>query len=46
MKNYARAQFCETQADVVNAVEKFRQTLTPQKCQNYLRKLHEVKIYF
>ena len=43
MKNFVRDQLCETPEAVSNAIENFRQTLIPQKYENYIRKLHEVK---
>jgi hypothetical protein len=42
MKNFVRDQFCKTPEEVAVAIEKFRLSLTPQKCQNYINKIHEV----
>ena len=43
MKNYVRNQFCKTPEEVAGAVQDFRKKLTPEKCQNYINKIHEVK---
>ena len=42
MKNYVRNKFCKTPEEVAGAMEEFRVSLTPEKCQNYINKLHEV----
>ena len=42
MKNFVRSQLCKTPEEVAYSIEKFRQTLTPLKCQNYINKTHEV----
>ena len=42
MKNYVRSQFCKTPEECAFAIEKFRLSLTPEKCQNYINKLNEV----
>ena len=41
-------KFCEVSVcEIPNDLdEKFRQTFTPLKCQNYIKKLNEVIIYF
>ena len=42
MKTFVRDKFCKSPEEVAHAVETFRQGLTPQKCQNYINKKHEV----
>ena len=42
MKTYVRGQFCKTPEEVALAIENFRLSLTPEKCQNYINKIHEV----
>ena len=42
LKNFVREKFCKTPQEVANAIEEFRTTLTPEKCQNYINKIHEV----
>jgi hypothetical protein len=37
-----REKFCKIPQEVANAIEEFRSTLTPEKCQNYINKIHEV----
>ena len=44
MKNFVRTQFCKTPERVASAIEAFRLSLTPEKCQNYINKIHEVFI--
>ena len=41
MKNFVRTQFCKTPERVASAIEAFRLSLTPEKCQNYINKIHE-----
>ena len=45
MKNYIRDKFCKTQEEVAEAVEEFRKTMTPEKCQKYINKINEVNIF-
>ena len=44
MKNFVRTQFCKTPERVASVIEAFRLSLTPEKCQNYINKIHEVFI--
>ena len=34
---------CESVEDVASAIDKYLETLTPEKCQRYINKLKEVK---
>ena len=43
MKNFVRNKFCKTPEEVASAIEEFRLSLTCEKCQNYINKIHEVK---
>ena len=43
MKNYVRERFCKSPEEVAQAVHDFQRTITPEKCQNYINKLREVK---
>jgi hypothetical protein len=36
------SKFCQTPEEMADVVEEFRMTLTPEKCQKYINKLHEV----
>ena len=45
MKNFVRDQFCQSPEEVAYAIETFRKSFTPQKCQNYINKIHEVNKY-
>lgn len=42
MKNYVRSRYCKTSQEVVDAIEDYRQNLTPEKCQKFIRKIKEV----
>ena len=42
MKRYVRSQFCKTDLEVVDAIEDYRLTLTPEKCQAFIKKLKQV----
>ena len=42
LKNYVRNQFCKTPEEVAEAIETFRLTLTPEKCKNYINRIHKV----
>ena len=44
MKNFVRSKFCKTTEECASAIEAFRLSLTPQKCQNYINKINEVFI--
>ena len=47
MKNFIRDKFCKTQEEVALAIIEFRTYhLTIEKCQNYIKKIHEVKFKF
>jgi hypothetical protein len=47
MKSFVKSQFCKTPEEVANAFEEFRLSLTPEKCQNYINRIHKViKICF
>ena len=48
LKKHVASRFCQNYEDALRAVEEFRLTLTPQKCQNYIKSLKKVKkfIYF
>ena len=42
MKVFVRKQFCKS-LEVASAVSDFKQRiLTPEKCKNYINKLHEI----
>ena len=45
MKNFVRQKFCKSPEEVAKAIHEFRDTLTPEKCQNYINKIHEVNIF-
>ena len=42
MKNYVRSRYCKTSQEVVDTIEDYRQNLTPEKCQKFIRKIKEV----
>ena len=42
MKNFVKRKFCKTPEEVANAIEEFRLSLTPEKCQNYINRIHNV----
>ena len=42
MKTFVRNQFCTTPEEVAVAIGRFRNTLTQEKCKNYINKIHEV----
>ena len=42
MLEYIRKKFCKTVKEVRLAVLEFTETITPQVCQNYINKLHEI----
>lgn len=44
LKDFVRAKRCETKEELAAAIEEFRQTVTPQKCSNYIRKVQNVCI--
>ena len=46
MKTFVRTQFCKTPEECAYAIEEFRLSLTPQKCQNYINKINEVFIIY
>jgi transposase len=45
MKTFVRGQFCKTPEEVAFAIETFRLSLTPEKCQNYIKKIYEVFLF-
>ena len=45
MKLFVRKSFCQNEAECFEAVIEFHKTLTPEYCQNYIRKLREVNIF-
>ena len=42
MKKFVRKQFCKNHEEAAFAIETFRKTLTPQKCQKYINHIHKV----
>ena len=47
MKNFVKSKLCKTSEEVANAIEEFRLSLTPEKCQKYINRIHKViKIFF
>ena len=46
MKNFVITKFCKTPEECAYAIEEFRLSLTPQKCQNYISKIDEVFIIY
>ena len=42
LKRFVRAQFCRTTTDVVNAIQKFHEQMTPQYCAKYINRLQKV----
>jgi hypothetical protein len=42
MKDFIRKRFCKTTEETTNAINDFNETLTKEKCQNYIRKLRKV----
>ena len=43
MRVFVRKQFCKSPEEVASAVLDFKQRfLTPEKCKNYINKLHEI----
>ena len=42
MKNFVKSKFCKTPEEVANAIEEFRLSLTSEKCQNYINRIHKV----
>ena len=42
MKDFIRKRFCKTTEETINAINDFNETLTKEKCQNYIRKLRKV----
>ena len=42
MKNFVRDRFCKTPEEVAEAIHEFQESLTPEKCQKYINKIHEV----
>ena len=43
MKNFVKDKFCKTPEEVAAAIHEFQKTLTQEKCQKYINKIHEVK---
>lgn len=46
LKRFIRKQQCRSITEVTNAIQSFHQTLTPEKCKNYIDRLHKVKFPF
>lgn len=42
LKYHVMQKFCRTVDEIAEAVEEFRQTLTPEKCESYIRNLKHV----
>ncbi len=42
LKRHIAKKFCQTEDEATEAVNEFRQTLTPEKCQNYINNLKKV----
>ena len=42
MKRFIRKYYCKNVDDTLKAIEKFHETVTPEYCQRYIKKLKEV----
>ena len=43
LKQYVRKQYCSNQEELITAIHRFQQKLTPGYCQKYIKKLKEVE---
>lgn len=42
LKNHVRSKLCSTKEEVVDAIHEFKELLTPEKCQAYIKKIEKV----